>query len=99
MACGCGKPVQREMIRAAVSRAGASGAYPLFNYPECTTLHTGKYAGDSVFVVARGRHEERMFTRKQLQAASDYSKGVTNAVIEAIPTSGLCDEAVLALFD
>lgn len=73
------------------------GAYPLLAYPDCTTLHTGAWAGLSIYVVARMTPNERLFSRKQLAEASTYSNSVRGD-IENIPTAALCDQAVIDFF-
>ena len=99
--CGGGTP--RRILRSAVSSGppAANGAYPLAGYPDCAALHTGEFIGNSIFVVGRLTEHERLFKRSQLGEASDYSKGTAdrgNLNIENLPTTALCDEAVLAVY-
>jgi hypothetical protein len=73
------------------------GGYLLLTYPGCTTLHTGSYRGDSVYVVGRNTEYEALFTRQQLAAATQLAIE-HKLTIENIPATGLCDEAVISLF-
>jgi hypothetical protein len=70
MGCACGQSVRgRQIIETARSVGG--GQYPLYSYKGCTTLHsTGPYAGRSVYVVARGSDQERLFRKDQLVEAA-----------------------------
>lgn len=96
MGCGCGKSVRdRQMI--ATANSGSAGAYPLFHYPGCEALHRGQFQGSSVYVVARGTEDERMFGKKQLVDAATYAQQVKSQ-IENLPTAALCDAAVLAVY-
>ena len=74
-----------------------ANGFPLANYPHCTELHQGDRQGDSVYVVGRGTKAEKMFTRKQLAEASVYAQE-TRQTIENLPTTQLCDAAIIALF-
>lgn len=59
-------------------------------------LHTGEFQGNSIFVVGRMTTDERLFRRNQLPEASEYAK-TTRQPIENIPTTALCDAAVLSV--
>lgn len=96
MACGCGTSVRdRQAIQ--TSQRNGQGSYPLYTYPDCTALHTGAFQGMSIYVVARGTDQERLFRRLELVAAADYAKSV-RAQIENLPTAALCDRAVLDVY-
>ena len=79
--------------------SGSAGAYPLFSYSGCETLYKGVYEGMSIYVVARGTSEERLFPKGQLVQAAEYARSLTsNAAIENLPTAGLCSLAVIDVY-
>ena len=86
-----------EIVRVTRSHPTADG-YLLMSYPDCTRLHTGKYVGLTVFVVARNTTEERIFPRTQLAEASTYAKSVFGT-IEALATGEVCDQAVIDAYE
>ncbi len=96
MACGCGKSVRDRQI-IATANSGSAGAYPLFHFQGCTELHRGAFQGSSIYVVARGTSDERMFGRKMLTEAAEYARQV-GAQVENLPTAALCHEAVLRVY-
>jgi hypothetical protein len=99
--CNCSKGgPQTDLIQARTSYPTAAGNYPLATYPDCTELYPGNgpFAGNSIYAVARGTLQERLFARTDLAAASEYMKSVRGADIENIPTSGLCAAAVIAVY-
>lgn len=100
MACNCGKrALQRQTHHASTAYPDGAGSYPLAGYPGCTTLHgNGVHSGTSVYVVARGTDAERLFPRSQLGEAAGYAQTLRDASLENVPTSGLCDAAVMDLF-
>ncbi len=96
--CNCGKGgLTTDLIQARASYPDAAGTYPLATYPECVELYgnSGVYAGSSLYVVARGAEQEKLFPRTQLAAASTYAASIKGAEIENLPTSGLCAQAVV----
>ena len=98
MACGCGRggPARQSLRVRSVSQDGEFKA--LATYPECSTRYSGRHAGNSVLVVARGNAElERIFTRQQLGEAYVYSRDQQVDAPEPIPTVDLCADAVVAL--
>lgn len=96
--CGCGRAAtRREVLRTAANAPSRDGGYLLATYPDCTTLHQGAYAGDSIYVVGRNTEFEKLFRRKDLASATSYTID-TKQQIENIPTTGLCDQAVLDLY-
>lgn len=98
MACNCGRAAtRREILRTASNAPTRDGGYLLATYPGCTTLHQGAYEGDSIYVVGRNTEFERLFARSDLAAATDYAIQ-TEQQIENIPTTGLCDQAVLDIY-
>ncbi len=98
MGCSCGKGARvREMI--STKNSGSAGSYPLFSHPGCETLYKGVYEGMSIYVVARGTSEERLFPKGQLVQAAEYARSLTsNAAIENLPTAGLCAQAVIDVY-
>lgn len=94
--CGRGGPVQ-EFAKITSYQPTADGGYELFKYPGCTALHHGVYEGRGAFAVARGTENERLFRFTQLAEASTYATSGPY-VIESLPTSGLCDQAVIDLY-
>ena len=88
----------RRILQSAVTagRANSGGGYPLATFPDCTVLHTGEFQGNSIFVVGRMTTDERLFRRNQLAEASEYAKA-TRQPIENLPTTALCDAAVLSV--
>lgn len=94
MGCDCGTFTPRESIFA---RSPGLGSYPLLTYPDCQALHRGAFQGLSVYIVGRGREEERLFRREQLIEADTYARSV-NRSIENVPTAALCDQAVLDVY-
>jgi len=99
MSCGCGMSAsQREAtIQMTNSTPTRNGGYLLGSYPDCSTLHLGKFQGSSIFVVDRLGEFERLFPRTQLAEASAYAREVRRD-IENLPTAALCDAAVLAVY-
>ena len=94
----CGGKVKRiEVLRTARSVPTRNGGYSLASYPDCTELHVGAYLGNSLYVVGRNTEFERLFKRTDLSIASDYAREVKQS-IENLPTSALCDAAVLAVY-
>lgn len=85
------------MVRVARSNPTDNG-YLLMTYPDCTVLHSGKYVGLTIFVVARNTVDERLFKRTELAEASDYSK-TCFGTIEALATAELCDQAVVDTYE
>lgn len=97
MSCGCGRAAtRREMLRTTSNMPTRDGGFSLATYPNCTTLHHGEFQGESVYIVGRNTEFERLFRRADLAEATEYTI-TTRQQIENIPTSGLCDEAVLDL--
>ena len=98
MGCRCGQSARvREMI--STRNSGSAGAYPLFSYSGCDTLYKGVYEGMSIYVVARGTSEERLFPKGQLVQAAEYARSLTsNAAIENLPTASLCSQAVMHVY-
>lgn len=97
MACGCNRTLRQEIVRITQSQNTSNG-YLLMTYPDCTVLHTGKYVGLTIFVVARNTPDERLFKRTELAEASAYAQTVFGT-IEAIATGELCDAAVMATYE
>lgn len=98
MACGCGGAAKRrEMLRSSHYAPTRDGGYRLASYPDCTTLHLGAYQGNSIYVVGRGTEFERLFRRHDLASATEYALE-TKQQIENLPTTSLCDEAVLSVY-
>lgn len=99
--CNCAKSnLMSDLVQARTTYPTAAGNYPLATYPDCVELYgaTGPFAGSSLYVVARGMEQERLFARTELAAAAEYMKGIRGADIENVPTSGLCAAAVLAVY-
>lgn len=98
MGCACGQSVRgRQAIQTA--QASGSGLYPLYTFQGCTELHsTGPYAGRSIYIVARGTDQERLFRRDQLAGAAAYARSIKSSNLENAPTAALCDAAVLAVY-
>ena len=71
--------------------------YTLGGYPDCTTLHRGKFQGRSIYVVGRHTEFEKLFPRSQLMEASNYSREVRQHV-ESLATAELCSDAVEAVY-
>lgn len=94
--CRGGGP-RKQRLSAVVRGGSPSGGYPLAGYPDCTNMHTGQFAGDSVIVIGRLTQGERMFRRRDIDEADAYAKS-TRLTIESIPTTALCDRAVVDLF-
>lgn len=94
--CNCGRGAVTQ-DSAPQTRGTYAGAYPLYRYQDCMVLHTGEWAGLSIYVVGRMTSKERLFTRRQLAEASAYANSV-RADIENIPTAALCDQAVVDFF-
>ena len=78
------------------SYPGKGGQITLAAYPDCASLHQGRHRGTSVYVVGRHTEHERLFTRRQLAEASVYARE-TRTQVENVPTSSLCDDAVIQL--
>lgn len=98
MACKkCG--VSGSSARKAIVSASTSSrlSYPMAGYPNCSTLYAGPHEGDSLYVVGRLTEHERVFTRAHLGAASTYAREV-RLDLENIPTTALCDRAVVDAF-
>ena len=98
MGCSCGKGARvREMI--STKNSGSAGAYPLFSYSGCDTLYKGVYEGMSIYVVARGTSEEKLFPKGQLVQAAEYARSLaSNVAIENLPTASLCSQAVMHVY-
>lgn len=98
MACGAcsGKSTRPRMLSARATPT-PSGGFQLTTYPTCERLHQGAFAGESVYVVGRGTKNEQLFKRSELAQASQHAKD-HRATIENLPTTSLCDEAVLAVY-
>lgn len=77
--------------------SGSAGAYPLFTFQDCTELYKGRWEGYSIYVVARGTAEERLFAKHQLVDAATYAREV-KAQIENLPTAALCAAAVTSVY-
>lgn len=76
------------------------GTYYLSEYPDCEGGHHGQYEGLSIYAVARGGKNERLFMREDLAAASAYQNTLDpRPGIEKLSTSSICDQAVLDLFE
>lgn len=99
MACAaCSGKAKRAMTLSARATPAVAGGFLLATHPDCTSLHRGDHQGDSVYVVERGNlAKEKLFKRKQLAEASTYAKEV-RGTIENLPTTQLCDAAILALY-
>ncbi len=99
MACSeCRSGRTARLIMSAAVRAPQM-IYALASYPDCATPHPadGTHAGDSLYVVGRGTRDEMIFRRSNLAEASRYARDV-NKTLENIPTTALCDQAVLDVF-
>lgn len=98
MACNCGRKTTRlETLRTSRAAPSRNGGYALAGYPDCETLHLGEYQGASIYVVGRNTEFERLFLRTALPEASAYAREVRQS-IENLPTSALCDQAVLDVY-
>jgi len=98
MGCACGNRAARaETLRTARAAPTRFGGYLLATYPDCMVLHLGAFQGTSIYVVGRNTEFERLFRREDLVAASQYARDVTQS-IENIPTTALCDQAVLDVY-
>lgn len=96
--CNCGRRATRlETLRTSRSVPTRDGGYILGGYPDCTALHLGAFQGSSIYVVGRNTSFERLFKRTDLAEASTYAREVKQA-IENLPTSALCDQAVLDVY-
>jgi hypothetical protein len=98
MACGScgGNRAPRRIVTATRSYAGPGG-FPLVTYKDCTTLHLGAHQGTSIYIVGRGTEDEKLFPRTQLTEASVYARQ-TKRQLENIPTTALCDQAVVDVY-
>ena len=98
MGCSCGKGARvREMI--STKNSGSAGAYPLFSYSGCDTLYKGQFEGMSIYVVARGTSEEKLFPKGQLVQAAELERSLaSNVAIENLPTASLCSQAVADVY-
>jgi hypothetical protein len=98
MGCRCGQSARvREMI--STRNSGSAGAYPLFTYSGCDTLYKGQFEGMSIYVVARGTSEEKLFPKGQLVQAAEYARSLpSNVAIENLPTASLCSRAVTDVY-
>lgn len=98
MGCRCGQSARvREMI--STRNSGSAGAYPLFTYSGCDTLYKGQFEGMSIYVVARGTSEEKLFPKGQLVQAAEYARSLaSNVAIENLPTAALCSRAVTDVY-
>lgn len=98
MGCGCGRAAtRREMLRTAANAPTRDGGYLLGAYPNCSELHLGAYQGTSIYVVGRNTEFERLFRRSDLDQATAYALE-TKQQIENLPTTALCDQAVLDVY-
>lgn len=78
----------------------SDGTFGLASFPDCEGGHHGVWEGMSVFVVAVGTPDERIFKREDLGLASDYMNSLpARPPIVKVPTVSLCDEAVHALYE
>lgn len=98
MPCGCGRQAtRREVLRTASNAPTKGGGYLLMTYPDCSTLYRGAWEGTSIYVVGRNTEFERLFKRADLPLATDYALG-TKQQIENLPTTGLCQDAVVDVY-
>ena len=99
MSCGCGSAAKRrEMLQTSRSAPTRDGGYSLLSYPDCRNLHMGAHQGDSIYVVGRNvRDMERLFRRSDLAGATQYAND-NRLGVEALPTTGICDQAIIDLF-
>lgn len=96
--CNCGRKSTRvEVLRTSRSVPTRSGGYLLLSYPDCETLHLGDFQGTSIYVVGRNTEFERLYKRTDLTEASAYAREVKQS-IENLPTSALCDQAVVDVY-
>ena len=53
----------------------------------------------SIYVVARGTSEEKLFPKGQLVQAAEYARSLaSNVAIENLPTASLCSQAVTDVY-
>jgi hypothetical protein len=53
----------------------------------------------SIYVVARGTSEEKLFPKGQLVQAAEYARSLaSNVAIENLPTAALCSRAVTDVY-
>lgn len=98
MGCACGNRAARlEVLRTSRAAPTRFGGYLLATYPDCTVLHLGAFQGTSIYVVGRNTEFERLFRREDLVTASQYARDSSQS-IENIPTTALCDQAVLDVY-
>lgn len=96
--CGGRGPTTPPIVTAAIRARAVNDAYRLASYPDCTDLYRGPWEGESTYVVARGTAEERLFRRGQgLPEASAYARA-TKTVLENLPNTQLCRQAVIDVF-
>ena len=94
----CGGRVKRvETLRTARAVPTRNGGYLLATYPDCEVLHLGAWQGTSIYVVGRNTELERLFKRTDLTEASAYAREVKQS-IENLPSSALCDQAVVDVY-
>lgn len=98
MPCACGSKrifsqVGSDPVAADAGRTNTIGMYDLASYPDCTEPYSGSDGRRGIFIVARGRPEERLFVDADAVAAANYAKEV-NAPFVRVPARSLCDTAV-----
>lgn len=99
MPCNCGKRTSLDKLMSKTSSYPSNGGYPLGSYPECTELYPayGPSAGTGIYVAGRGSDHETLFGRTELVAASQFCRA-NKVKLESVPTTALCNEAVIAVY-
>lgn len=98
MGCNCGRQAtRREIARTSALPPTRDGGYALRQYPGCTSLHAGQWAGESTYVVGRATEHERLFKRADIAEMTTYALA-TKQSVENIPNTGLCDQAITDLY-
>lgn len=81
------------MEKSAPSR---SQGYLLATFPDCDVLYAGPNYGTSLLIVGRNTPDEALFDRKSMAAAEAHAV-LTKGLVENLPVTGLCYDAVVAV--
>lgn len=77
----------------------ANGVYELYFHQGCDTPYNGEYRADSVYVVAFGEPDERIFRKSSRQDAVRYAQQLGGGYkAKSFGTTQLCEAAMLAVF-
>lgn len=103
MSC-CWRPVaQQQGVRRADGslrpEPSGTGVVPLTSYPDCQQPHAGQHRAKTIYLVGWKTEHEKLFRNDEAKAAVVYSNSADKKLmVDRIPASQICDQAIVDLY-